>query len=304
MGIQKVSCSLLAELKKDYPSLGGTVLQLGRQDVSVNAIKLLNVLNQFNIKPSVFLNPDNKSNIDDISLFKSLGFDSVESIDIDNYEEPTYTYDLNQPVPEFLHEKYDAIYDGGTTEHIFNFPESLKNIYKMLKVGGIIMHVSPSNNYVDHGFYSFSPTIFYDYYRANGFEIIKSYLFEVKSSTNKCLIYEYLPEEKSFFIPSDRFGRLLVWFVARKTYSSTYDVTPQQGFYVETWKKSKNVTLSQLNNSISPTNHSVQNGKTIFPIKLFIEKNKFLYSGLLPVARFIGLAKPLKPPTIATYDYQ
>ena len=61
------------------------------------------------------------------------------------------------------------IIDGGTMEHIFHIPNVLNNIYRMLRVGGRIIHISPSSNYVDHGFYSFSPTLFYDFYQTNKF---------------------------------------------------------------------------------------------------------------------------------------
>lgn len=136
MGIAKIAYSLLAELKKDYPDLGGNILQLGRQTVMVNASQCLSVTNKFKIKPAVNLDTSIKSNVDDTTLFKSLGFDIVESIDFSDYENPTYTHDFNQPIPESFYEKYDAIYDGGTTEHIFNFPQSLENIFRMLKRGG------------------------------------------------------------------------------------------------------------------------------------------------------------------------
>ena len=41
----------------------------------------------------------------------------------------------------------------------------------MLKKGGRILHILPSTNEVDHGFYMFSPTLFFDYYGENGFQI-------------------------------------------------------------------------------------------------------------------------------------
>jgi SAM-dependent methyltransferase len=295
MGIPKIAYCLLAELKRDYPNLGGTVLQMGRQDIGVNASQVFSVLNSFHLKSSIDLDLRNKSYIDDISLFKSLGFDSVESIDFSDYEQSTYTHDFNQPAPEFLHGRFDAIYDGGTTEHIFDFPESLRNIYRLLKVGGIVMHASPSNNFVDHGFYSFSPTVFYDYYRANGFEIIKSCIFEIKPLVNKCFVYEYSPEEKSCLINPNGFDDLLVWFVARKIDSSTCDMVPQQHYYANAWEKSKFSISTEL----------AQNIWTVSGLKKIIAQNRFLYSLLLPVVRLgkrIGLL-PVNPPVIAVYDY-
>jgi hypothetical protein len=301
MGIAKIAFSLLAELKRDYPVLGGTVLQLGRQTVMVNPIKILDVLNHFGIKSSIDLNLLDRG-VNDIVLFKSLGFDPVESIDFDDFEKPTHTHDFNYPIPETFHEKYDAIYDGGTTEHIFNFPESLRNIYKMLKVGGIIMHVSPSNDYVDHGFYAFSPTVFYDYYRVNGFEIIKSCIFEVKPEINKCVVYEYNPEKASF-IPRNGFGELLVWFVARKIDSSTCGVMPKQHMYVQAWANSKDEDkiLAESAKLVSQS----QKAGAVCRLKSSIKQSGILYFLLLPIVGFVRILRPKRPPApvIAVYDY-
>jgi hypothetical protein len=302
MGIAKIAYCLLAELKRDYPDLGGTVLQMGRQTVTVNSSQVLSVLESFHLKSPIDLDLGDKSCINDISVFKSLGFDSVESIDFSDYEQPTYTHDFNQPVPEFLHGKFDAIYDGGTTEHIFDFPESLRNIYRLLKVGGIVMHASPSNDYVDHGFYSFSPTVFYDYYRANGFEIIKSCIFEVKPLTNECHVYEYDPENSSFYIPRNGFEELLVWFVARKIDSSTCDIVPQQHYYANNaWEKTKDEVSVKSDSQVSAS----QNILPVLRLKESIKQSSALYSSLLPVVRLVRRLrqKPKKPPVIAVYDY-
>ena len=97
-------------------------------------------------------------------------------------------------MPDWVKGKYDVIFDGGTAEHIFNFPQVLKNIHDLLKLGGIIIHASPSHNHVDHGFYMFSPTVFYDFYSVNKFDILKSYIFEYKSDPIfDWLIYDYKP---------------------------------------------------------------------------------------------------------------
>ncbi|WP_435183985.1 hypothetical protein ACRYJJ_03935 [Cylindrospermopsis raciborskii G7] len=153
------------------------------------------------------------------------------------------------------------------------------------------MHASPANNYVDHGFYSFSPTVFYDYYTANGFEILKSCIFEVKPSINLCIVYEYDPQK--FSLPRDRFGELLVWFVARKVSDSTCNVIPQQGAYVKTWSEFSEPMEVKFSPSRTLMSH----------LKQLIIKNKLLYPLVLPVARLIGIAKKEKPPIIAKYDY-
>ncbi len=105
-----------------------------------------------------------------VEFFKMLGFEIVVSIDICNKLIPTHLHDMNTIVPESLFGRYDAILDGGTLEHLFNVPQALENTVKMLKKGGTVIHLLPMNNMVNHGFYQFSPGLFFDFYAANGFK--------------------------------------------------------------------------------------------------------------------------------------
>ena len=60
------------------------------------------------------------------ALFRLLGFEAVESIDVYDAESPTHVLDLNRPVPAALHGRFDLVYDGGTLEHCFSASEALK----------------------------------------------------------------------------------------------------------------------------------------------------------------------------------
>lgn len=94
----------------------------------------------------------------------------IKSIDVSAYESASIIYDLNtNELPEDLKNKFDYIIDGGTFEHLFNIQNAFSNVIQMLKVGGKIFHYVPSNNYIDNGFYSYSPTLFIEYYEANNF---------------------------------------------------------------------------------------------------------------------------------------
>lgn len=116
-------------------------------------------------------------------LFNFLGFDLVDSIDNSPYEGASIIRNLNKPV--FL-QQYDYIFDGGTTEHIFNAPQVYENIINMLEVGGIFCSVVPNNNCSGHGMYQFSPEFFLTVFtKKYGMEIKKLYL--VRNGSN----YEY-----------------------------------------------------------------------------------------------------------------
>lgn len=305
MGIAKGAYSLLCELKKDHPFLSGSVLQLGRQRAFISYNQMDKIRKKFNIGAAGLAEPNSRTDsqgvggmpVDDLTLFQSLGFDRVESIDYSDFENPTHVHDFNLPVPVDLHKQYDVIYDGGTLEHIFNFPQSLKNVFNLLKVGGVVIHASPSSNHVDHGFYMFSPTLFYDYYLSNGFEVIKSYIFEYEPRHDKkpWLIYDYKPgciDHLSFGGWGD--GKLLgIWFVARKREQSTSEVIPQQGSYLKAWTKHA-IALNEALLSENSTNSVTLK----IHVKRFLKSNKFLFNLFV---RIISLFRRSKPPVISRY---
>jgi len=82
--------------------------------------------------------------------------------------------DLNYEVP-MMHwtgylQKYDIVLDVGTAEHCFNIGQAMINMASMVKEGGYIIHENPAN-WGNHGFYNLNPTLFYDFYTDNGFEV-------------------------------------------------------------------------------------------------------------------------------------
>src|SRR5262245_39237303 len=77
---------------------------------------------------------------------RALGFERVDVLDISDYEGANVLQDLNLPVPRDLHERYDLIVDGGTLEHVFNFPLAIENVMRMAKVGGDLLLTLPANN--------------------------------------------------------------------------------------------------------------------------------------------------------------
>jgi hypothetical protein len=93
-------------------------------------------------------------------------------MDISDYEQATIVHDLNFPTPANLHEKFDVVIDGGTLEHVFHVPVAMENCMKITKTGGHIVIITNTNNLVGHGFYQFSPELFYRIFSSeNGFEV-------------------------------------------------------------------------------------------------------------------------------------
>jgi SAM-dependent methyltransferase len=156
----------------------GEVLTLGRQDLNVYPAKMVKVLETHGF-PTTGFKGDPKVLYAE-PCFLSLGAKKVSSMDFSDFEGATYVHDLNKPIGVELKERFDLVYDGGTLEHVFNFPLGLQNCMEMVKPGGHLFIHAGTNGYCGHGFYQFSPELFY---RAlspeNGFEVLRMVLFRV-----------------------------------------------------------------------------------------------------------------------------
>lgn len=155
----------------------GALLQLGRQAVEVDGPTLQRVFAEHNLVPA--LSPSDwvieNGWVTSESFFRSLGFSTVESLDIDQREGASHAFDLNEhKLPKGLQSKFDAIFDGGTLEHIYDVPQALSNSLRMLRRPGVFWHIGPMNNYVDHGFYQFSPTLWFDWAHFHSMQVLVS----------------------------------------------------------------------------------------------------------------------------------
>ena len=175
--------------------------------------------------------------ITDVALMNLLGFADVYSIDVSAFEGANILMDLNDPgAAERFGRKFHFILDGGALEHIFHLPNALKNVFDLLETGGCVLHLSPVNNYVDHGFYQFSPTLYEDYYQANRFTILDRTIFQVDQLNVNAQYFmdPYIPGslEGKCFGGLDNVGHSIA-FLARKDPASTCGVIPQQSFYTQ-----------------------------------------------------------------------
>jgi SAM-dependent methyltransferase len=88
---------------------------------------------------------------------------------------------MNQDLPRELDGKFTLVIDAGTLEHIFNFPTAIRNCMRLLEVGGHLVVATPANNFMGHGFYQFSPELFYRVLAPeNGFRVVRMYVCEVR----------------------------------------------------------------------------------------------------------------------------
>ncbi|MDJ0626946.1 MAG: methyltransferase domain-containing protein [Rhodobacter sp.] len=99
------------------------------------------------------------------TLMRKMGFGEIESMDFSDYEGASILHDLNQPIPDELEGQFAFIFDGGTIEHVFNVPQALENVFRMLKPGGRFVSANGMNGWPGHGIYQFNPELVYTFWR-------------------------------------------------------------------------------------------------------------------------------------------
>jgi len=170
MGLDVNSAQFLIGARKQGVHFGRTMM-LGRQNFFVPSGLLIDFLTQTRI-PTAGVEEAVKSSPFSEPFFKALGATQVDSMDNATFEGANHIHDLNQPIPDAWKQQYDAVYDGGTIEHVFNFPTAIRNAMELLKKDGRLFIHTPVNNTSGHGFYQFSPEIFYGVLGPdNGFEV-------------------------------------------------------------------------------------------------------------------------------------
>jgi hypothetical protein len=240
MGLAMSSLRFLVREHKRKP-FTSPVLTLGRQCVFATLDQVRDMLSSEGIQPLPVDERFLYTNIpewqegpyanftSDKAFFSALGGLEVLALDVSGYENADYLHDMNLPIPADLKEKFSLIIDGGTLEHIFDIKQALQNINLMLKPGGRIIHMSPTNNYVEHGYYQFSPSLFCNYYLINGFINYQCLIIEHTCSNimQKYLCYLWDGKRPHAIMESTR--QLATFFIAEKISNSTFNKIPQQG---------------------------------------------------------------------------
>jgi hypothetical protein len=180
MGLDSNACRLLLLAKRQGADFSRT-LCLGRSNLGLSKTMMKRALLEFDMfegepqvqrifsEPKGFFEP----------FLRELGADVADSVDATDYEGASHTADLNDGIPQSMHGHYDAVIDGGTLEHVFNFPAALKGAMQAVKEGGRIYIMTQCNNTMGHGFYQFSPELYWRVFcPENGFVIEEMFIAE------------------------------------------------------------------------------------------------------------------------------
>jgi SAM-dependent methyltransferase len=170
-------------------------------------------------------------------FLRMLGAKEVESFDISAYERATVIHDFNDPVEARFLESFSLVIDSGSLEHVFNFPQAIANCMRMVKVGGHFLGIVPANNQCGHGFYQFSPELFFRVFdEPSGFKIKDFGYFEYGDEWGQL---KELVDPKVSGAREEL--RTVNWtylvIVAQKLADMERFPIPQQSDYVTAWKK-------------------------------------------------------------------
>lgn len=263
MGLTKNCSTLLFYAKSIGASfdktlmLGRLFLYASREDIESDIAKFKNNART----PAEVVFKDKYSE----PLFEMLGASQVDSMDVSDYEKATIIHDLNKPVPATYKNRFSVIFDGGTIEHVFNFPVAIKNCMEMLQVGGHYIGVSPANNLMGHGLYQFSPELYFSIFREeNGFAVKKMILVTQDASQKFSDWYEIMdPRKVKSRVTLTNSNHTYLMVIAEKTAERpVFEKTPQQSDYETAWSV----------NEALQTNKSLKNESRL----------KFLYRKFTP----------------------
>lgn len=168
-------------------------------------------------------------------FFELLGASRAESMDASDFEGASIVHDLNLPVGDDLKGAFSVVIDGGSLEHVFNFPIAIRSCMEMVRLGGHYLAITPANNFMGHGFYQFSPEL---YFRIlcpeNGFEMERVMLFESDPNAQWFDVPDPEVVKRRVELVNSKPTYLLVQarkIDARPLFASA----PQQSDYVQAW---------------------------------------------------------------------
>lgn len=135
--------------------------------------------------------------------------------------------DLNMPIR--LSRQFDVVMNHGTAEHVFNIGQVYRTIHEVTAPGGLMIHEGPFFGWVDHGFYTMQPTLFFDLAIFNQYLIHGLFITEITSQVMIAIrsrdeIYELAKDKR---IPEN--AQLFV--VMRKAATEQPFQMPIQGYY-------------------------------------------------------------------------
>lgn len=243
MAIGKDAAAIFETMAAREQSMG-SLLMLGRQSMALQPSEIRNLRSLESTNARNLIEEIRKGGFAD-SYLDHLGFDRVESLDFSAYEGCSLVHDLNQPIPEEWHQYADVVFDGGTLEHVFHFPNAIASAMNLVKKDGLFLSCCPSNNYNGHGFYQFSPELMFRLFdKPNGYQVEFLALSEAEPGGRIYSVAD--PAEVGKRVNFSGRGPLQVILIARrKEIVPILRETPQQSDYSARWQSTEDADDSR-----------------------------------------------------------
>jgi len=239
MGIDLNSAQLLIKAHKDGVLFERTAT-LGRQRLLGSRPELISILRRSGYK---LLSDHVRRLLDPVTeyseeFFKLLGAQEIIAIDVSDFEGAQVLHDMNHPIPGSLISSFDIVLDGGTLEHIFNIPIALRNVAQMVRPNGRLISLTMANNFCGHGFYQFSPELFYRFFcPINGY------------NTEYCVLWDDIPNSSFYYVPdpdrvrsrinlTSEVGTYMI-VQAKRVGEVSPEFVPQQSDYAWQWEEGR-----------------------------------------------------------------
>ncbi len=257
---------------------------LGRQLISLRDFELNLIPDLAGLESSIDELKQQAGGYSEPLIRHYLGDCEIESIDFSDYEDCTRVHDMNQPIPQDWHGRYDLLFDGGTIEHIFHFPNAIANAMNLVREGGYFVACTPSNNFSGHGFYQFSPELFFRLFnKANGFSLMLMAMGESRHRGRLFRIED--PKDLGYRILFDGSGLLQLIVIARRDkVAPVLQEYPYQSDYSQTWSSQSGETGSP--GTGAPASFSPRNGDAWKSrLRNAIPKNLLYYYDMFHISR-------------------
>ena len=243
MAIANVHYTLIRKLREqNLLPYFNTILEIGEQNwygdldprVLFNDIKLFAKESQkddltFQLI-SILKDPPPNTLFDIAKIFYKIFFhvESLESIDLHGTSS-SMKLDLN--LNHDLGKQFDCIINLGTAEHVFNVYQVFKSIHEWIKKDGIVIHCLPMYGEVDHGFYNFHPTFYWDLLLANNYNNI----LLAKTTMKRIDLYKSRKSCKEDILSMDKNKAYGMWSIYKKISNEDFKI-PRQGVYDDNLK--------------------------------------------------------------------
>lgn len=237
MGLDTNGVKFLLHAKAQGVDFAKTAM-IGRHRMHLTAYSLRKNLSDFGylLRNDEVMHLLKKENRYAEPFLEMLGATEIGSFDAAEYENASYICDFGLPVAESFNDRFTVVLDVGTLEHIFNFPVAIKNCMEMISVGGHFLSVTPANNLFGHGFYQFSPELYFRVFsEVNGFKLVQMILFEDLPNARWFEVADPETVRQRVTLVNTRPTFLAI--IAKKVDSvSIFATPPQQSDYVRLWE--------------------------------------------------------------------